>query len=542
MSIVNDNKSTLDAIAILLNTLYQSPFYSDYAVRGSYISRQWMHPYSRHCHDLDLLYLKDYHAEDLIEQVRYLATHSETKDIHFQADAIAYEKIWAETISPGIRFLLPYSVTKESSDTKSSQSHTLQVDIACHDPLSCSPIEQVIEQPPYSITLQTIPLETLTAWKLHGLFEHINGPWQSKTLWDLYLFCRYNTLDIPAFILATKLAFSSRLDPIEIINRLLIGDFGRSKKSAKYWKTDFPNFTTAPFIPITDVIQWLQDYLNPIFNFNTATPLLTLADIIRYRIQQLRTMPTQQTQVKQKLKTLSQKRKILSHKAYYTIHHLPTSRLGSSERCISTQQNALLTNSDFHQESHTIIVQEKLDGSCVCAYRKDDEIFALGREGDLADSSPNESRRLWADWVAENEARFMAVLNDGERLCGEWLAMVHGTHYNLTHEPFVAFDLFTLTNKALNYNDFRERIDHVDAAFIAPHLIHYGTPYHLELALKKLGTGHHGSTDNAEGLIWRLERNQRPAFKAKYVRHDKEDGCYLTEKTGQPEQWNWYKD
>jgi len=284
------------------------------------------------------------------------------------------------------------------------------------------------------------------------------------------------------------------------------------------------------------VIRWLQGYLSSVFHFTIAVPLLTQADIIRYRVDLLRSMD--HPQAANKLKSLSQKRKILATKAYHTIHHLPTSRLGSSERCISDHQYKLLTDKAYQQEGNEVIVQEKLDGSCVCAYRKDDQLFALGRAGDLAENSPNESRRLWAAWLLQNEDRFMAVLNNGERLCGEWLAMVHGTHYNLTHEPFVGFDLFTAENVAVGYHTLKQRLATAD--IILPYLIHSGEPISLDFALEKLGQGHHGSTDQPEGLIWRLERAGKPAFKAKYVRHDKEDGCYLTEKTGEPEQWNRY--
>ena len=98
------------------------------------------------------------------------------------------------------------------------------------------------------------------------------------------------------------------------------------------------------------------------------------------------------------------------------------------------------------------------------------------------------------------------------------------------------FDLFTNINHALNYEHFSERV--AKGNFIKPKLLHYGEPCSLQEALDKLGDGHHGATDTPEGLIWRLERNGKLAFRAKYVRHDKVDGCYLTEATGESEQWN----
>lgn len=511
----------LQAMWLILSNLKQASFYQDYIVRGSYVSRQYMQQYARPCQDLDFLYLKDYQPETLIQHIKALLQNSSL--IKFQANQLNYQAIWEESISPGMRFDIPFELDE--------QSYTLQVDIACNDPLSSYPIEQCIDH----ITVQTVDLETLAAWKLHGLFEHLNGPWTSKTLWDLYIFCCHNKLDSQKFQAATQLAFSSRLDSIEVINRLLLGDFGNSKQSARYWKKSFPQFCKAEFIPLETVLTSIRANLKQHFSFPQAPSLLNLSDVIRYRVAQLRKLNT--PEAKQKLKTLKNKHRVLPYKAYNTINHLPNSRLGSAEKHISQHQYLMLTQNTPKSSEYTIIVQEKLDGSCVCAYREHDEIFALGRAGDLAEHSANESRRLWAQWVEDNHTRFLQVLNHGERLCGEWLAMVHGTHYQLTHEPFVAFDLFTDKYHALPYSTFKQRLQ--TAQFVTPHLIHSGEPLALEEALTRLGNGHHGSIEKPEGLMYRLERDQRLLFRAKYVHHDKEDGCFLTEKTGQPEQWNW---
>lgn len=512
------NTPITEVIDQLLASLQQQAFYHDYVVRGSYVSRHYMYDYARPCHDLDLLYLGDYQPQLWLEQLQLLIQQSV---LQVDLEQVEAQAIWEDSISQGMRYKLPI--------TYQNQTLELQIDIACNDPLASPPVELTHN----GFKVKTVTLETLAAWKLHGLFEHLNGPWTSKTLWDLYVFCRYNPLDKDQFRQATELAFSSRLDPIEIINRLLWGDFASSKKSARYWRKEFPSFCQCELVELETVIHWLQNYLPQCFQFETQVPLLTLSDIIRYRATQLRQLGT--PEAKKKLSTLKQKNKVLPHKAYNTINHIPSSRLGPSERCITAYQFKQLT--EVSDENHIIVVQEKLDGSCVCAYRENDEIFALGRAGDLADSSPNESRRLWADWVYQHQDRFMQVLNNGERLCGEWLAMVHGTHYQLSHEPFVAFDLFDANNHALTYQSFIERIQ--TANFTTPHLIHYGSPISLEQALEQLSSGHHDSIDMPEGLIWRLETKDRIKFKAKYVRSDKEDGCYLTEKTGKPEIWNW---
>lgn len=66
-----------------------------------------------------------------------------------------------------------------------------------------------------------------------------------------------------------------------------------------------------------------------------------------------------------------------------------------------------------------VIVQEKLDGSCVAIARTDAGIVALGRGGDLASRSPGLMRRSFAAWVEAQHERFMQALQPGERLVGE---------------------------------------------------------------------------------------------------------------------------
>ncbi len=98
--------------------------------------------------------------------------------------------------------------------------------------------------------------------------------------------------------------------------------------------------------------------------------------------------------------------------------------------------------------------------------------------------------------------------------------MVHGTHYDLPHIPFVCFDI--IGKHALNYDDFNSRLPDW---FPRPHLLHQGGPCSVEEALAILGEyGHHGAQEQTEGCVWRVERaNWRgPAHRlniiAKYIR------------------------
>ena len=164
------------------------------------------------------------------------------------------------------------------------------------------------------------------------------------------------------------------------------------------------------------------------------------------------------------------------------------------------------------------------------------KIIALGRAGYLAETSPYYQHRIFAIWVEKQKKRFDKLLNDGERISGEWLIQAHGTKYNLFHEPFVPFDIL-IQHERITYHNFLLRV--LPLGFTIPRLIHIGQPLPLDKALKKLEPSGHGAIDKVEGLVYRCERNERVDFLCKYVRNDKEDGIYLPEKNGNTnEVWN----
>lgn len=227
--------------------------------------------------------------------------------------------------------------------------------------------------------------------------------------------------------------------------------------------------------------------------------------------------------------------KPLGGKAYGSIPHLPGSRVGPGDYHANEGQSLICTTKT-RDKHDLVIVQEKLDGSCVAVWRKDDEIVPLVRRGYLARTSPFEMHHLFADWVEQNQARFREVLREGERLCGEWLAQAHGTRYQLPHEPLVVFDLMQ-GQQRVTYDELVART--TPAQFVTPALIHRGQPISIEKILSQLEPSRHGALDPVEGAVWRVERPGRVDFLAKYVRPDKIDGLYLPDISGGQDVWNW---
>lgn len=229
--------------------------------------------------------------------------------------------------------------------------------------------------------------------------------------------------------------------------------------------------------------------------------------------------------------------KPLGRKAYGSIPHLPGSRLGPGDWSISPGQDAIcmVKARDRHDR---IIVTEKLDGSNVAIARVDGKIIAVTRAGYATKDSPFPQHHMFGDWVAEQErtGRFSAILNDGERLNGEWLALAHGTKYDLPHEPFVAFDMMREA-KRLPWDEVVARC--AAAGVTMARVLSDGPPIHIDTLLPMLEKSGHGATDPVEGAVWRVERKGVFDFSAKWVRPDKIDGKYIHEITGHPEIWNW---
>lgn len=219
-------------------------------------------------------------------------------------------------------------------------------------------------------------------------------------------------------------------------------------------------------------------------------------------------------------------KKPLGHKAYGSIPHLPGSRLGPGDHHCHEGQAKIAT--EKARDKHDfIIVQEKLDGSNCAVAKLDGKIIALGRAGYLAESSPYLVHHSFNEYVIKNELRFFELLNEGERIIGEYLGHAVGTRYDLPHEPFVVFDLMA-GQKRLTVSEFTHRTK--PFAFTHPLTISIGQPFSIDCMLECIKVSGHGAIDQVEGAVWRVERKGEVDFLVKYVRHDKEDGKYFPEK------------
>jgi hypothetical protein len=233
------------------------------------------------------------------------------------------------------------------------------------------------------------------------------------------------------------------------------------------------------------------------------------------------------------------KTKPLGGKAYGSIGHLPTSRTGPGDWTVHEGQARICCEKP--RKGDTVIVTEKLDGACMAVAKINGEVIPLSRAGYRAEDGTFEHLRAFAPYVEKHKSCFDALLAEGERVCGEWLALAHGTRYDSGHpgfSPFIAFDIIR-DGARVPYDEFRHRvflqaIQHAQCVHCGPN----GCP--IESAMAALGNfGFHGAMELCEGAVWRVEREGRVDFLAKYVRPTKVDGIYLENLSGKPPVWNW---
>lgn len=216
-------------------------------------------------------------------------------------------------------------------------------------------------------------------------------------------------------------------------------------------------------------------------------------------------------------------------KNYGSIGHLPNSKLGPSDSSIPLGQ-AKICLEKKRDNKDKIIIQEKLDGTNVGVARLDGKLFPINRSGHLCVDAPRKMHRMFHDWVMSNQSKF-DFLKDGYRVCGEWLVLAHGIKYKLPHEPFVAFDIIEGNSNRVNYNDF---INLINGNLITPNTISTDEPMSVEKALSLVDISIHGSQEDIEGLVYRVERNGKVDFLAKYVQSSHIPGKYFNE-----EIWLW---
>ncbi len=229
--------------------------------------------------------------------------------------------------------------------------------------------------------------------------------------------------------------------------------------------------------------------------------------------------------------------KPLGGPAYGSIPHLPGSKLGPGDHHIHEGQARICTER-LRDDHDSVTITEKMDGTCVAVARLDGQIVPLIRRGYHARDSHFRQHHLFADWVDWNSEVFRDFLNEGERVCGEWMAQAHGIRYPRQYlgAPLYVFDLMDESGRK-SRAEFDERwwgVLSLQGVCATPREIAFHPRKPDELAAVSGRTSY-----EPEGFVYRVERDGQFEFIAKWVRPDFEPGKYLESVTGRAPIWNF---
>lgn len=218
--------------------------------------------------------------------------------------------------------------------------------------------------------------------------------------------------------------------------------------------------------------------------------------------------------------------KPLGIKNYGSIPHISTSKLGIGDHYVDAGQERILLEKK-RDKKDIVFSHEKYDGSNVGICKVNGRILSLTRSGYEAKTSKYIQHHVFSDWVEKKQKLFQEILVEGERLAGEWMLQAHGLKYTIKGDPIVFFDFFTPDNKRLPQSEFLFQSQKYELK--TPRLLSVGDAIELEYLtpILDLKTKSIESEGRPEGIVFRVERNGKVDFLAKWVRSDFEAGKYI---------------
>ncbi len=205
-------------------------------------------------------------------------------------------------------------------------------------------------------------------------------------------------------------------------------------------------------------------------------------------------------------------------RSYASIKHLPGSKMINDEDRLLGKQEISLFCERRRSSSDIVIVTEKVDGMNVSVLKKDDKLYPLSRKGYDVRTNDKEWIKLFAKFVEINEDRFMDMLENNQRCCGEWMIKTHTIQYKLPHEPFIPFDIIDLDSNRLRYVEFRNLVEFYN--FTPAGLIHIGESISPDIVISLMGRGYHGAINGIpEGIVYKYENLDGYVCSGKFVSH-----------------------
>ncbi|MCE9670328.1 nucleotidyl transferase AbiEii/AbiGii toxin family protein [Myxococcus stipitatus] len=262
---MNAHSLPLRAGAAVLRRLALMPDAPALVLRGGLMMRLWSGSVPRPVEDLDFLARFPFHEGATVARLEALF-RADAGD-GFQFDTSRSEVIWAETAFPGVRV----HVRTRLPDVESP--FELRIDTGFGDPMEPPPawVDYASDDGPPARVLACRP-ENLLAWKLHGLFERGKGRFRPKDLFDAWLLFRHAPLDTSLLPRALQLAFASRGDTLDQMERLVSGEFGQSPWSLEKWARYRQAEPTGRPEQLAQVVAEVGRALRPVWEAARALP------------------------------------------------------------------------------------------------------------------------------------------------------------------------------------------------------------------------------------------------------------------------------
>ena len=202
-----------------------------FVVRGGILMQSWVGEAARPTEDLDFAGTGRFDEKRVLEEIRKSLGEIDGKEVDKEVDIESqrHEVMFGETPFPGLRVTVDIRISPEG------EILSQRIDFGFHDPMIPEPERIRLflgEGPP--IETWGVRRELGFAWKLHELLEA--RCWDFKHLYDLEAMIRCCTLDRDVLREAIRVAFKTHQTPWERVERLLTGDFGRSRARTRTWR------------------------------------------------------------------------------------------------------------------------------------------------------------------------------------------------------------------------------------------------------------------------------------------------------------------
>lgn len=191
--------------------------------------------------------------------------------------------------------------------------------------------------------------------------------------------------------------------------------------------------------------------------------------------------------------------------------HLPGSNVVDTDRSLTSEEVAALCR------DCEIVIQEKLDGTCVGVFLGEDKSAVLLKRGGIIGHREKDQYNVFRTWVQQRAEPLHEALAKRHVLFGEFLWQTHGLFYDRLPDFFIGYDLLERASEAfLVSSAVRQKLQNVVS--VVPELWRgtMRTPEQLSGKIKEVATLPSAFGDRAEGVYVRFERDDQLMARAKY--------------------------